>query len=407
MPGMIAKDPAGYNANMPKRTRSPIHLACGGDKPLALVPPAGALIAECRGPAGAAGAAVDDAVTRAINEPAASPPLGKHVVPGDRVAIAVAGPIPQEPHVLAAVQRCLEAAGAAAGDTVTVREGPSRDADTAYLGADEEGLPLYLSREIVDADVVVSIGCWQWDATLGGRSLEGELWPTFSRPESRLGLLTQLATRGRRALAGWRSEMEQITWQVGVCASLRLVFGREGTLAAAAFGLPAEAGRQARGFAAEWSPAVSREAGLTIASVSHPLQADVERADCWGRVTRALAAAARVTHPGGTICLVTSLAEQPGMVFSRWRQGAPLAELVREAVGTGDPQLVADALQTRLFARALGDKRLVLLSELDESTVEDLEFGYAASPQVVERLAAKSESLTVIHEADSMFPRVK
>ena len=39
--------------------------------------------------------------------------------------------------------------------------------------------------------------------------------------------------------------------------------------------------------------------------------------------------------------------------------------------------LIANAVETRFFARALEDRRLVLLSGLDESLVEDLEFGFA------------------------------
>lgn len=121
---------------------------------------------------------------------------------------------------------------------------------------------------------------------------------------------------------------------------------------------------------------------------------------------RAVAAASRVTHEEGTICLVGQLAAEPGVIFSRWRQGAPLQGLVHEAIGTKDPQLIANALQTRLFDRALGDRRLVLLTDLDEAIVEDLEFGYADSPEDVARLAAKAESIIVLHEADRMLPGV-
>jgi hypothetical protein len=95
------------------------------------------------------------------------------------------------------------------------------------------------------------------------------------------------------------------------------------------------------------------------------------------------------------------------VIFSRWRQGTPLAPLIQEAVASGDPSLIADALLTRFFARRLGDRRLVLLSGLDESTVEDLEFGYAESTAVIERLASRAESVVLLHEADRMLPRLK
>jgi hypothetical protein len=39
-----------------------------------------------------------------------------------------------------------------------------------------------------------------------------------------------------------------------------------------------------------------------------------------------------------------------------------------------------------------------------EDTVEELEFGSAGSPEVVERLAHRSDSLAVLHEADRMLP---
>ena len=123
-------------------------------------------------------------------------------------------------------------------------------------------------------------------------------------------------------------------------------------------------------------------------------------------MTRAVAAAARVTRPGGTVCIACRVAAGPGIIFERWRQGAPLDRLIHEAATLGDPALVADAVETRLFARALGDRRLVLLSGLDEAAVEELGFGHAASPEAVERLAHRAECLVVLHEADRMLPHL-
>lgn len=395
---------------MASRKTSSISLDAGGDTPVMLAPRAGSLIADCRGPEGVAGGAADDLVAGAVTDAEHAPPLPSHVVPDDKVVIALAGPIPQREPVIAALRRCLEMAGIVPEDITVVDTAPERDADTAYLAADEEGLPCYLARSLVDADVVVAVGGFSWDAAWGGRSLEGELWPTFSRPDSRQELVCRLARRGRLALAGWRTEMQQIDWNLGVTAGLRLVAGRHGTLAGAAFGLPTAARRAARRLADGWRPTVAREAAVSIASVSRPLEgsnpAALNASGSLAALVRAVAAAARVTHDDGTICVVGGLAVEPGVIFSRWRQGAPLQGLVHEAVATKDPQLIVDALQTRLFARALGDRRLVLLTDLDESIVEDLEFGYAESPDDVARLAAKAESLIVLHEADLMLPTV-
>jgi hypothetical protein len=276
---------------------------------------------------------------------------------------------------------------------------PADDVQTSYVAADAAGRPIHLARTLVDADVVVSVGAWNWDAALGCESPTGELWPAFSRQACRQRLVRDLALRGRRAVADWQACNGEAIWQLGMTASLRLVPGRRGTLAAACFGLPNVAARRARRAAADWRPELPGRAALTIASLSNP-------AGGLSAVLRAVAAAARTTAPGGTICVASRLAESPGVIFARWREGASLEGLVREAVATGDQALIADAFRTRFFARCLGGRRLVLLSELDETTLDDLEIGHAATPEVVERLAHRAESVVVLHEADRMLPRV-
>jgi hypothetical protein len=374
-----------------------ITLAYGAETPLVLEPPEGSLVRECHGPTGATEAAAGALVAAAIGTPAHGPPLAAHVVPGDRVAVAVAGDVPQADSVVAAVVAGLAGAGvaadsihvlhAAAGGAASGPPGSTEfdatvDAATSYLAADETGEPLYLARQLVDADVVVAVGAWGWNAAIGGRSLAGEL---------------DLARRGRLALADWKARMHDITWQLGVCASLRIVAGSGGSLHAAAFGLPDEASRLARSAARAWCPAVDEPVELTVVSLSDPRS--------FPALTAAVAAAARVTEPGGTICVASRLDAEFGPIFCRWRDGAPLDGLVREALASGDEQLIVEAFQTRFFARALGERHLVLLSDIDGDKVEELEFGHAADPAVVARLARRAPSVTVLHEADRMRPR--
>ncbi len=401
-----------------------IELPYGAPEPLILEIGEDALVADCRGPAGASGAAAGDLVRAAVDDAADGLALAAQVVPGDRVAIAVGNAVPQAEAVLAAVCARLLAAGIAPADLTVLSAPPleilgapqpaqviapsgvvsapflpATDVQTSYIAADAAGQPIHLARTLVDADVVVSIGAWCWDAALGGESPTGELWPAFSRQACRQRLIRELALRGRRAVADWRACTDEAIWQLGMTASLRVVPGRRNTLAAACFGLPNVAARRARRDAADWRPEVSGRAALTVASLADP-------AGGLPAVLRAVAAAAHTTAPGGTICVASRLAEAPGVIFARWREGAPLEGLVREAVATGDQALIGDAFRTRFFARCLGGRRLVLLSDLEETTVEDLEIGHAATPEVVERLAHRAESVVVLHEADFLLPRV-
>jgi hypothetical protein len=376
----------------------------------------GTLVTEFHGPPGVAGEEAARLVSEAVGANTHGPPLAAHVVPGDRAAIAIAGNVPQAEAMLAAVRGCLATGNVAEGDVTVLAAAPldaasqpaapagatafdpAVESATAYLAADAEARPLYVSRVLVDADVVVAVGRFAWDAALGGRSPEGELWPAFGRGDNREALAREIARRGREALVDWRGSLHDITWQLGVCASLRLVAGRGDTLHAACFGLPEEATRAAREAAAAWRPAVVEPADLAIA----PLAAD---AAGFGAVVRAIAAAARVTLPSATIVVVANATATPGMVLTRSRQGVPLGPLVREALASGDPALVADAVEARLLARCLGDRRVVLLSSLDEAAVEEIGFGHAADAAVVERLANRAEQVVVLHEADRMFPR--
>jgi len=383
--------------------------------PLELDLAEGTLVTEFHGPQGVAGEAAARLVADAVGANTHGPPLAAHVVPGDRAAIAIAGNVPQAEAVLAAVRGCLATGGVAEGDVTVLAAAPldaaaaaapagatafepAVESATAYLAADAEARPLYVSRVLVDADVVVAVGRFAWDAALGGRSPEGEVWPAFGRRENRESLAREIARRGREALVDWRGSLHDITWQLGVCASLRLVAGRGDTLHAACFGLPEEATRAAREAAAAWRPAVDEPADLAIA----PLAAD---AAGFGAVVRAIAAAARVTLPDATIVVVAGAATTPGMVLTRSRQGVPLGPLVREALASGDPALVADAAEARLLARCLGERRVVLLSGLNEAAVEEIGFGHAADAAVIERLANRAEQVVVLHEADRMFPR--
>lgn len=384
--------------------------------PLALDLAEGTLVTECRGPSGVTGPAAVQLVERALSHGGHGPPLAAHVVPGDKAVIAVSGEIPQGAAVVEALVAALAEGGVAATDVVILQAAPldvarqpdmlpgalpfdpTRESGTAYLAADAAARPLYLARMLVDADVVVEVGSFSWDAALGGRSPEGELWPAFGRRENREALALDLARRGREALVDWRGALHDITWQLGVCASLRLVAGRGGALHAACFGLPEEATRLARTAAEAWRPAVTEPADLAIATLSAGSRG-------FGAAVRAMAAAARVTRPDATVAVVGGELEPPGLVLARWRQGTPLPPLLREAASSGDAALVADALEAKLLARTLGERRLVLLSPLAEAEVEDLGFGHAAEIGVVERLADRAEQVVILHEADRMLPR--
>lgn len=401
---------------MPSTPSDSIELDAGHDEPIRLVGVADQLAAECRGPVGLQGSEAEQLVATAVRSPADGPPLAAHVVEGDRIVVAISDGVPQDQAVLEAVVSTLAGAGAApdqievlrlwssrrqpvvAGATTTIFD-PGNDADTSYLMADDNADPRYVARALVDADVVVSVGSFGWNAALGGRATEGELWPAFSRKAAVENLERTLALQPRGGHLAWKATAQEVLWQLGVIAELRLVQGRGDALAGAFFGMPHEAVPAARRAARAWTQTLPQAAEVTVATLSDPRGGLTT-------VGRAIAAASKVTYPDGTVCVVSRLSEEPGVVFTRWRQGVAVEPLVREAIRSKDPTLVADALFTRQVARSLGSRRLVLASDLEEAAVESLDIGHAASADDITRLCRSAESLIVLHEADRMLPRL-
>lgn len=399
--------------------------------PLALAVGSAPLLANLEGPAGLSPAALATALAETLSQPLSGPPLRQHVVPGDRVVIALPGLLPGDTTTLDLVVQGLTESLAAGGVdpsdiTVLVAPplellGPKETADgktvalpaaaaqliwfqpesddqTAYLLADAEGEPLHLARQLVDADVVVAVETFSHDPALGGRSPAGELWPGFARQDRRLTLARSLLENRRPVLEAWGRQAAAVTDQLGLLASLRLVPSRSHAVTGVAFGFPADATRHSRRLAQVWRPAIGQLAALTIAGISDP--------GCTlATLTRAVAAAAKATRPDGTICVACNLVGLPDGLFTRWRQGESLFSLAGDAADSDDPAIVGEALQTLLFARALGDRRLVLFSGLDEEMVESLDIGHADSPDAVNRLIRQADSLTVLHEADQLYPR--
>ena len=348
--------------------------------PLALAVGSASLLANLEGPAGLSPAALATALAETLGQPLSGPPLRQHVVPGDRVVIALPPRLPGDTTTLDVVVQGLTESLAAGGvdpsditvlvapplellgreestnrDTAALPAAltdqltwfqPESDDQTAYLLADAEGEPLHLARQLVDADVVVAVETFSHDPALGGRSPEGELWPGFARQDRRLTLARSLLETRRPVLEAWGRLAAAVTDQLGLLASLRLVPGRDHTLAGVAFGFPADSTRHSRQLARAWRPAIGQQAALTIAGISDP--------GCTlATLTRAVAAAARATRPDGTICVACNLAGLPDGLFTRWRRGESLFTLLGDAAGSDDPAIVGEALQTLLFARAL------------------------------------------------------
>ncbi len=168
----------------------------------------GVLLAECGIPRVQSLDNPAQSVAHALVEPLEYPPLAKSVAPGDRVVLVLGHDVPQAAEIVAAVVRSLVESGLDADGISVLQSGsdaearnvdvcqelpaewrqriavavhdPARRDNLAYLSASESGEPIFLNRAIIDADVVLPIGCMNRRKEAGRFGIHDSIYPTFS-----------------------------------------------------------------------------------------------------------------------------------------------------------------------------------------------------------------------------------
>jgi nickel-dependent lactate racemase len=396
-------------------------LRYGTDASLSLEFEPGALLAQCGVPDRVPLEEISPAIRAALAEPLEFPPLARATVPGDKIVLALEPGLPQAATLISALVDYLVEAGAAAADitilctkadldargddprrlvAAELREkvqlrthDPDHRDELRYLAATpKKGRPIYLNRSICDADLVVTVGCLRCEPALGYHGVNGTLYPTYSdtkslqrfRNPNLIGASADLQTRARH-------EVDRIGWLAGTQFTVQVIPGPGDTL------LEVLAGDTSAVFAygqsqtnAAWSFEVPRRASLVLASVGGDAGQQT-----WDNVGRALAAALRVVADNGAIALCTELHGEPGPALRRLVDADDLEAAVRR-IGK---ERAADALPAVELAEALRRAKIYLLSQLDESFVEEIGIAPINTPGEIVRLAHRHKNCIVLANA--------
>jgi len=414
------------------------------------------------GPRGEAIADVGAATAAALAQPIEFPPLRQAVVPGDKIVLALEPDVPQAASIVAAVVAAVIEAGASPEDITILRaeddrhslakdpraqlpaahreqvqmstHHPAARGDLSYLAADEHDRPIYVSRRLLDADVVVPIGCVRLDESLGYGGARATLYPTFSDQDARLRCRAAVngasgihgdapamkrsfrrasdesapsgRTSKRRSAKGGggdaagapisQSEADHVAWLLGVAFTIQAVPGRAEDVLHLLAGRVDEVLRRGGQLCREaWAFEVPARASLVVAAID----GDADQ-QTWDNVGRAVAAAQRVVQPNGTIALCTELADAPGPAL----RTAAAAESWEQAQRRIHKQKTPDIPTAEQWARARDVARLYLLSRLDESEVERLGAAHVESAAEVTRLIDRTDSCVLLTNAQYVLP---
>lgn len=112
---------------------------------------------------------------------------------------------------------------------------PSRRDRLALLGVNANGQPIALCRELVDADMILTVGRFFSRATKDYFGLHTALFPRFADQETQFRFATAAASAtARRKL---REEVEEVARQLGILFTVQLL-SRQGKTVRVLAGLP-------------------------------------------------------------------------------------------------------------------------------------------------------------------------
>ena len=366
------------------------------------------------------------AVREALRQPIGFPALRETVVAGDRVAVALEVGLVQPVAVVTGIVQELLAAQIEPSHITLVRSArdaqlwrgdltrdlpddvrgqitvrvhdPTDQSDLCLLNVSHDDRPIYLNREMVDADLVLPVGMIRPRGSSGYLGVHGSWFPTFADQETQQRFLKPQSMLSPAEFRRRCAEAREAAWMLGVRLSLQLIPGRGEHLLQVLAGDAQVLEPQGRSLCDQiWRFTVPRRASLVVATLPGGRQQQ-----SWTNVVRGLDAARRIVQENGTIAVCCDLRSKPGPSLKRVARADSL-DAARCAVQR-DPTY--DALPAVQLIRALQHARVYLLSRLEEDVVESLGLAYVACPEEVTRLATHHDSCILLQNAHRAVARV-
>ncbi|MGH7200529.1 MAG: lactate racemase domain-containing protein, partial [Planctomycetaceae bacterium] len=349
---------------------------------------------------------LDAEIRGALRSPLDFPPLAQAVIPDDRVALALDAGTPGADRLLAAVWDVLEEQGVRPENVTVIescadrpplhdprvhdprvrdprvrdprrglpaharkrmiwrRHEPSEEA-CAYLASSLGGERVYLAREVIDADVAISVGTMGHDALIGYRGTNSVFYPGLSTADavarSRGQGHSELGPDDERPL---RQFIDEIGWLLGTQFTLQVVPAAGEGVAHVLAGAVESVYRRGRQLVAEeWFVRLAERPEILVAAI------DAEAGGHgWTQLGAALETARNLVQNGGKIVLLTDLDDEPGPGLELIRHSDDPRETIRPLRQQSPPDLVS---ATQL-AGAVDWADVYLLSRLDGELVDEL-----------------------------------
>lgn len=383
---------------------------------------------------------VRKAVTECVESPCDFPAISQAVVEGDRVVLAVDGNIPSVAEVVAGVvdalplqtlahlsvllsqetspQTLVEVVDAVADRGDVLVHDPQNREQHGYLAANAAAEPIYLNRQLIEADLAIPIITARPAGSLDPNVMDGGVMPAFADAD------TQNRLRQETIAAGGADDREaaEAAWLLGVQMLVAVMPTARAEVAQVFAGTPAgvrrqtdlanaanhradvahradisEQGREdtaeqepAAVALAHDAPACSRKAELVFACLDGDRQQQ-----SWQNVARALHVARHLINPGGTIVVTSHLAAPIGRSLRRLASTEDWEKTQKRLARDAGP----DTLAATLISQLRQEGRVLLMSDLAAEQIESLGIGAIETPEQINRLIRGHATCAVIRSA--------
>lgn len=355
---------------------------------------------------------VAKAVCDSLANPIGFNSLDQITVPGDQIVLAVADSIPSiEPIIKAIVQQLVDVGTDPSSITVLLPEtysenidslrmrsaepvhwvchNPDQEEDMAYLATTDESRSIFLNQLLINADLVIPIGCFRTGMVHDHFGVHTPIFPTFTNRETlaEFGTTQSQDSRGRHHKRHVH-ETDRIGWLLGIVFSIQLIPGRAGQIVSVIAG-EVEQVRQAsiRTYRQAWHHQIPNQADLVISIIDD----DTEMTG-WSGLVQAISDATTLVDSDGAIVILSSLSLEPGPALQAWIKAQDPVETLK---AIRESKLEDAQIVTRL-ADLVEHRKVYLGSGLEDQTVEDLQMTPIGSESEIVRLSKRFRSALLL-----------
>lgn len=358
---------------------------------------------------------LSDLIAKAFDEPIEFPPLPLALIDDDHIAIAIEDGVPEANGIALAVVRYLIEHGTRQemitivlgsdnqdwrdrlvselmahefGSIKVVKHEPTHHDSHGYIAASESADPIYIQRDLVEAEVVIPIYCIRTPDSPSASDKYG-ISPSFA----------DASTQHRWNLA-WLDDnahhmhlqeklSHEIGWLMGVQFAIAVVPACDGSVASILGGSPDPVFRQASELIRPIGLAKSEEHALAVAFI----EGDWTQ-QSWMNVARAAAHADMQLDSRGSILICSDVATLSSGIL---QLGSDESEekLQRELLKSD----LEDAFAAAVLSSIKSRRSIYLMSQLKSNQVESLGLAYLDNPADIERLCRESSSFCVMRSS--------